>query len=404
VLGGVVAIGLSIAGAMISAQAPAGGRGGGAQAAPAAPIPADAKPPGPTEIPGAVKGYVPPKTPWGDPDLQGIWPGIDLVGVPMQRDQRYGTRNWLTDEEFKGVQARMEKQALQDLAEFDIGDTPPGGTVGGPVSPPPHWLERGTPQRIASLVIDPVNGQTPSTTEEFKQRQQAAAAARKQAPPRGPADSYTDRSIYDRCITRGIAGSFLPVIYNNGNEIIQGPGFVAVRNEMIHETRIAPLDSRPKLNAAVTSWMGDSRARWEGNTLVVETTNFNDRTAGIGVNGGGTRGSDVMKVVERITRVAPELLVWDMTFDDPKTWVRPWTIRLPLRLDNSYAMAEYACHEGNYSLFNILSGARADDKAAAEAAAKGLPPANQAPEGGRGGRGGRGGGGGGRRGGGGAPQ
>jgi hypothetical protein len=365
------AIALSIAGASLDAQAP-----------PAA------------DHPGAVKNYSPPRTPWGDPDLQGIWPGIELVGVPMQRDTSFGTRNWLTDEEFKRRQAAAERQAAQALEEIDVFtvDVTNAGAVGSPTSPPPHWLERGTPQRIASLIVDPPDGRQPPQSPEAQQRQQAAAAARKQAAPRGPADSYTDRSLYDRCVTRGIAGSFLPVIYNNGNEIVQGPGWVALRNEMIHETRIVPLDDRAKLSSTITSYMGDSRGRWEGNTLVVETTNFNDRAPGVGANGGG-RVTPRFKVVERITRVAPGLLIWDMTFDDPTTWTRPWTIRLPLKLDNSYIMAEYACHEGNYAMFNILSGARADEKAAAEAAAKGLPAPN-ATQGGRGGRGGRGGGGG----------
>ena len=367
IVGGLVAVTFSVSSAIVVAQAP--------------PL---------ADVPGAAKGYTPPKTPWGDPDLQGIWPGIELVGVPMQRPANLGTRNVLTEEEFKQRLAQAEKQAAQDLAEFDLenAENTPGGGVGGPVSPPPHWLERGTPQRIASLIVDPPDGRQPPQTDDARQRQQAAAAARKQA-GRGPADSYTDRSLYDRCITRGIAGSFLPVIYNNGNEIIQGPGWVALRNEMIHETRIVPLDNRPKLGDGITQWMGDSRGWWEGNTLVVETTNFNDRTAGIGVNGGGGSHTTSLKVTERITRVAPNLLVWDMTFDDPKTWTRPWTIRLPLKLDNSYLMAEYACHEGNYSMFNILSGARADDKAAAEAAARGETPAPAAGRGGRGGRGGQ---------------
>jgi hypothetical protein len=396
-LGGCVALSLSIAGGALDAQAPATGRQGGAgQAAP--PIPADAKVPGPAEVPGAVKGYTAPKTPWGDPDLQGIWPGIELVGVPMQRPAAMGVRNWLTDEEFKQRQANAERTALQDNAEFDLenASSTPGGDVGGAVSPPPHWLERGTPQRIGSLIIDPVNGQQPARVAgaagggRFGGAPPAPAApGAPAAPRRGPADSYTDRSLYDRCITRGIAGSFLPVIYNNGNEIVQGPGWVALRNEMIHETRIVPLDNRPKIGDEITQFMGDSRGHWDGNTLVVVTTNFNDRTSGIGVNGSG-RHSTAMKVTERITRVSPTLLVWDMTFDDPKTWTRPWTIRLPLKLDNDYAMAEYACHEGNYSMFNILSGARADDKAAAEAAARGETPA-AAPAGGGRGRGGRGG-------------
>jgi hypothetical protein len=287
--------------------------------------------------------------------------------VPMQRAANLGTRNVLTEQEFTEQQERFARQAAQDEADFDLeaNAAPPGGDVGGPVSPPPHWLERGKPQRIASLIVDPPDGRMPPLTPEAQQRNQAAIAARKSS-GRGPADSYTDRSLYDRCITRGIAGSFLPVIYNNGNEIVQGPGWVALRNEMIHETRIVPLDGRAKLPSEIKSFMGDSRGRWEGNTLVVVTTNFNDRTSGISVNGGANRHSEAMTVTEHITRVGPDQLIWRMTFDDPKTWTRPFTIELPLRRDESYGMFEYACHEGNYSLFNILSGARADDAAAAK--------------------------------------
>jgi hypothetical protein len=167
---------------------------------------------------------------------------------------------------------------------------------------------------------------------------------------------------------------------------------VALRNEMIHETRIVPLDNRAKLSDDIRSYMGDSRGHWEGTTLVVETTNFNDHTSGVGVNGTG-RHSTAMKVTEHITRVSPTLLVWDMTFDDPNTWTRPWTIRLPLKLDNGYIMAEYGCHEGNYAMFNILSGARADEKRAAEAAARGEMPATAAAPAAGAGRGGRRGGG-----------
>jgi hypothetical protein len=274
---------------------------------------------------------------------------------------RVSHANWLTDEELPSAR-RQPPSSRKDNAEFD----PRTRTrrAGRPLSPPPHWLERGRPQRLASLIVDPPDGRMPPQTPEAQQRQQAQAAAQKtrRASLQGrEADSYTDRSLYDRCITRGIAGSFLPVIYNNGNEIVQGPGWVALRNEMIHETRIVPLDGRPRLNAAVTSWMGDSRGRWEGNTAV-ETSNFNERTL-TGVNGGGNRHSTDPKVTERITRVSANLLIWEMTFDDPKTWTRPWTIQLPLQRDDSYGMFEYACHEGNYSLFNILSGSRADEKA-----------------------------------------
>ena len=353
---------LAVASAAIAAQQPPSPGSG----APEAPLSDTQK-----ALAAVPRAYAVPKTPWGDPDLQGKWPGIDLVGVPMQRPANLGTRNTLTEEEYRQRQAAFDKQAAQDEAEFDLdaATKTPGGDVGGPVSPPPHWLERGRPQYIASLIVDPADGRQPALTAEATARTQARAIERKQS-RRGPSDSYTDRSLYDRCVTRGIAGSFLPVIYNNGNEIVQGPGWVALRNEMIHETRIVPLDGRPAPSAAITSFMGSSRGWWEGNTLVVETTNFNERTSGIQVNGGGAPHSTAMKVTERITRMSPDLLVWRMTFDDPKTWVRSWTIELPLKRDDTYGMFEYACHEGNYSMFNILSGARADERAAEAAVRK----------------------------------
>src|ERR1044072_9659978 len=188
--------------------------------------------------------YTVPRPPWGAPDLQGKWPSTDMVGTPMQRDAKLVTQNLLTEAEYKDVQARFARQSAQDEADFDLEQSTatPGGDVGGPVSPPPHWLERGEPQYQASLIVDPPDGRMPALTSAAQQRQAATREARE---GRGPADSYTDRSLYDRCISRGIAGSILPVIYNNGNEIVQAPGFVAIRNEMIHETRIVPLDDRP---------------------------------------------------------------------------------------------------------------------------------------------------------------
>ena len=154
------------------------------------------------------------------------------------------------------------------------------------------------------MIVDPPNGRLPPLTDAAQQREAAIRAARE---GRGPADSYTDRSLYDRCITRGIAGSILPVIYNNGNEIVQSPGYVAIVNEMIHETRIVPLDGRPHVTPDIKLWMGDSRGHWEGDTLVVETTNLTDRT-GIAVNGGGARHSDAIKITERFTRIADDTI------------------------------------------------------------------------------------------------
>ena len=314
-------------------------------------------------------GYTVPRTPWGDPDLQGTWPSTEMVGTPMQRDTKLGTRNVLTAAEYKKVQERFARQAAQDEADFDLDHAAvtPGGDVGGPVSPPPHWLERGKPQYQASLIVDPPDGRTPPLTPQAQQRQAAAREARE---GRGPADSYTDRSLYDRCITRGIAGSILPVIYNNGNEIVQAPGYVAIRNEMIHEARIVVLDGRPHPSPHIKMWMGDSRGYWDGDTLVVETKNIGNFAPGIGVNGGGTRHSSDITITERFTRLSADVMLYEMRVHDPKTWTKAWTISYPLKRDDNYGFYEYACHEGNYSLFNILSGARADEKAAADAANK----------------------------------
>jgi len=314
-------------------------------------------------------GYTVPRTPWGDPDLQGTWPSTEMVGTPMQRDTKLGTRNVLTEAEYKKVQQRFARQAAQDEADFDLDHAAatPGGDVGGPVSPPPHWLERGKPQYQASLIVDPPDGRTPPLTPQAQQRQAAAREARE---GRGPADSYTDRSLYDRCITRGIAGSILPVIYNNGNEIVQAPGYVAIRNEMIHEARIVVLDGRPHPSPHIKMWMGDSRGYWDGDTLVVETKNIGNFAPGIGVNGGGTRHSSDITITERFTRLSADVMLYEMRVHDPKTWTKAWTISYPLKRDDNYGFYEYACHEGNYSLFNILSGARADEKAAADAANK----------------------------------
>jgi hypothetical protein len=186
------------------------------------------------------KAYVPLKLPWGDPDLQGVWPATELIGTPLQRDAKIGQQTVLTDEEFADRQSKSAQQAAADSEEFARND----GKVG--VGPPAYWVERGKAQRIASLVVDPPDGRIPPITEQAKQG-------------RGDADSWTDRSLYDRCISRGVMGSILPVIYNNGTQIVQAPGFVAIRYEMIHETKIIPLDGSSHPGSNVKSYMGDSR-------------------------------------------------------------------------------------------------------------------------------------------------
>jgi hypothetical protein len=295
--------------------------------------------------------YEPPRTPWGDPDLQGVWPATAMVGVPLERPAALGQRNWLTEAEYRNLVTRAEQQADFDVADFDRDDPNnlPVGQIGSPVSPPPHWLERGEPQYQAGLIVDPPNGQFPALVNPVVSGSSGS----------GRVDSYLDLSLVNRCITRGVAGSVLPALYNNGNEIFQAPGYVAIRNEMIHEVRIVPLDQRPHADVAVRMWMGDSRGHWEGNTLVIETGNLNGQTS-ISVGGREQTIDQNATLTERLSRVDDETILYSLTVDDPRTWVAPWTVQFPWKLENDYGMFEYACHEGNYALSNILSGARAE--------------------------------------------
>jgi hypothetical protein len=313
-------------------------------------------------VPQPAAGFVQPKTPWGDPDLQGFWPGVDMVGVPLQRPARFGTRNMLTEEEFAKRASEIKNEEESLLAEIDVftADVTTPCAIRCPTSPTPHWQETGKPSHQASLIVDPLDGRQPPLSAEGQARQaqqQADAKARRERLQGREADTYLDRSLYDRCITRGVMGSLLPTIYNNGNEIVQGPGFVVIRNEMIHEARVVPLDGRPHLSSNVTSYMGDSRGRWEGNTLVVVTKNLNGMT-GIGGNGGG-RTSTKLTITERFTMLDANTLQYTATIDDPGTWTRPWTLSLPWKREPVYGMFEYACHEGNYAMRNILSASRA---------------------------------------------
>jgi hypothetical protein len=314
---------------------------------------------------GREEAYRPPRTSWGDPDLEGKWPSSHMAGVPLQRPESFGTRNVLTDQEFAQREAQAAQQKVQDIEDFDFNNPSiPFGQIGGGQSPPQHWLERGEPQRQASLIVDPPNGRMPALTAAAQKR-----AADRRAESRGPADSYTDFSLYERCISRGLTGSILPGGYNNGNQIVQSPGYVTIVNEMIHESRVVPLDGRPHVGKAIRNYVGDSRGRWDGDTLVVETTNFTDRM-GVGMN--GTGASDALKITERFSRTSDTTIRYSMTIDDPMTWIAPFTMEYSLARDDGYGMYEYACHEGNYALQNIMNGERARERAAAETAQR--PP------------------------------
>jgi hypothetical protein len=225
------------------------------------------------------------------------------------------------------------------------------------------WGERPRrPARQTSLIVDPPNGKMPSLTPEGRKRQlqirQTAISA--QAPPA----SWKDYDFYIRCISRGLAGSILPSSYGNGTQIVQAPGFVTILHEKVHEARIIPLDQRPHVGTSIRSYMGDSRGHWDGNTLVVETTNFLDGTTSIGRNGGNAVAtSDALRFVERFTRVDPDTMNYELTVDDPRIFTAPWKIAFPITQEPGYELFEYTCHETNYSMTNMLSGARAQEKA-----------------------------------------
>jgi hypothetical protein len=295
----------------------------------------------------ASRNWVAPKTPWGEPDIQGLWPSGDWRRVPLQRPEQLGTRSVLTPDEFAERERQAAADSAADSAEFASGE----GTLNN--SPPSYWQDRGSAKMQASLIVDPPNGRLPARTVAGDQRVAARAAARE---GRGPADSWEDRSLYERCITRGFM-NFLPTLYNNGNEILQSPGYVVIQHEMINETRIVPITDRPF--SKIRTYMGESRGRWEGSTLVVETTNYlADRTVI-----SGTPTSDALRLIERFTRIDDHTLRYEVTVDDPQTWVQPWKASFDLSEDPDYPLIEYACHEGNYAMTNILRAARIEEAA-----------------------------------------
>jgi hypothetical protein len=299
------------------------------------------------------KSWRPPRTSWGHPSFEGVWSTDDLRGVPMNRPPEQANRVSLTAEEFA-------KRASNDTSGRDF--TVNVGT----------FLRHEFGIRTfgyTSLVVDPPNGRMPALTAPGE----ALAASRTRGTfGQGPFDDFDDFSLYDRCITRGVLGSTLPVIYGNGMRIAQGPNQVAISYEMIHDTRVIPLDGRPPLGGDIEQWLGSARGRFEGDTLVVETTNFTNRTS-IGVNGGGPPNSERLKLTERFTRVDPAMIEYVVTVDDPVAYAAPFTLRLMITQRPGYEVLEYSCHEGNGAVSHALSGERAYEQQVAEARVKGLP-------------------------------
>lgn len=291
-----------------------------------------------------------PRTTWGDPDLQGAWDYRTIT--PLERRPELGDREFYTDEEIAEAEGRAARRMDQPPDE----DTPANLVHAQYMTDPGRYVDE---SRRTSLIIDPPNGRLPPLTPEAEQRQAQARAA---APPRGrDADSFLDRTLLERCITRGLPGALLPGLYNNNILIAQAPGYVAITHEMVHETRIVPLDGRDF--GDTRSYMGESRGHWEGDTLVVETRNFNGKATyrGAGEN---------MRLTERYTRIGPETIDFRLTVEDETHWIQPWTVAYTMRPTEG-GFFEYACHEGNYGLRNILQNARDEERAAADTAASG---------------------------------
>ena len=301
-----------------------------------------------------AKNWTPPKTSSGDPDLQGIW--TSTTTTPFERPAQFGNRLFLTDEEYAESERRLARQLAADSQEA----ISPGAIVS--TGPPDHWTERASrASRQTSLVVVPEDGRVPV---------KAAAEAKRDYNLAHNTEAFEYMSPWDRCITRGMPGGMFPGGYGNVYEIVQSPGVVAIVSEMIHDTRIIPLDGRPFSN--IRHWNGESRGRWEGNTLVVETRNFNDKGwIATNVASGRIKGipqSEALRVTERFTRTAADTIQYEITIEDADIYTKPWKVAFPFSKDSGAQIFEYACHEGNYAMTHILSGARAEEKAAAEAA------------------------------------
>jgi hypothetical protein len=304
-----------------------------------------------------------PETPWGDPDLQGVWDYRTLT--PLQRPEDMGDREFLTEEEAASLERetlerneRLLNRAPERTSLADNVDRREDGTPGFYNN---FWLDRGTTPvrtRRTSLIVDPADGQLPSLTSTAKELAESPEAERVAEVRQGglPADTWEDLDAGDRCIQHAKAGPPISTGgYNNNLQLFQTPDHVAILNEQNHDVRIVPLDRRSHVGPRIRQWMGDSRGRWEGRTLVVETLHFNGKHDQIGrplLNSG-----ENLSLVERFTLSDPDTLVYEYTVTDASIWVTPWTVEHPMKR-NADLIYEFACHEGNYGLYNILAGSR----------------------------------------------
>jgi hypothetical protein len=290
-----------------------------------------------------AKAWTPPKTPWGEPDIQGIWPLNHLIATPFQRPEKYGDRRLLTEDEF----AAAQKSATARNKRFESGAIP--------------QADSGTQvMQLTSLLSEPANGRFPALTPNGKELYAKMHGSYK--PGQTVFDSPDDFDSWDRCITRGMPVSMLPRNYNNGIRIMQSPGYVVIVLEMAHEARIIPTSARPPLDKSIKEWLGESRGHWEGNTLVVETTNFNGKgdltNSGVPGSPALTPATEGERVTERFTRTGNDTIDFEMRVEDPDVVSSPFAVKFPLKLDNKYQMFEYACHEGNMAIRGYIENSR----------------------------------------------
>jgi len=300
------------------------------------------------QSPSPDAGASPARTEWGVPDFTGVWTTDDMRGVPRERPDEFGTRRFLTDEEFA---QRLEQDAETRNTQLNRAGA--------------FRNDFGTRTfRLTSRIIDPPDGKIPALTPAGEARRAARVTG---SFGEGPIHGPEDLTLYDRCITRGVVGSMGPAIYGNGVYIVQSPGYMAITYEMVHDTRIIPIDGRPHIGATVQQYMGDARGHWDGDTLVVETANFTDKTAIY-----GTRHSAALRLVERFRRLDAETLEYQATVTDAETYTAPWTVTLMLTSPEGFRTFPYECHEGNRGMHNILSAERAEDAAIAEDLRQGI--------------------------------
>jgi hypothetical protein len=300
----------------------------------------------PAQDVAAAAGWTPPRTPWGDPDLQGVYTNSNEYATPLERPAEFDGR-------------RLAELTPQELAKVRREATPRAvaALVGGEVRGPDDWwlqnldlAKRNQPW----LVVDPPDGRIPALTPEAKARLQGLRV--RSSFVGGPFDGPADLGMLERCISRSVPASMIPVMYGNNYQIVQAPGYVVITYEIVHEARVIPLDDRSTVGRSIRMHMGSPRGRWDGDSLVVETTNFTSASAYRNANG------DSLRVRERFTRVSPDRIEWTATLEDPQTWTRPWTIAMPLASD-PHPILSFDCHEHNHGLRNILRAARAEDRA-----------------------------------------